>query len=157
MLGMRKDNALPNTATVVRKALVISQKVLPTGGRTKSPRKQSKRPFRPREKQNSTRQQYRSLSSLIPNLLARRASKIHELPNDPTSVAAFECWARLLHDSHSRPRLFRHPFTTFGLPSGMNQGRRRLGRVRDTLRYTLVCCARWPTSSSYESPTASGF
>ena len=33
---------------------------------------------------------------------------------------------------------------TFGLSCGMNQGgvRRRLGRLRDALRYTQICCAR---------------
>ena len=59
MLGMRKDIAVPNAIAVVREALVISQRVLPNGGRTKSPRKQSKRPFRFQEKLISTRQYYR--------------------------------------------------------------------------------------------------
>ena len=59
MLGIRKDNAVPNATTVVREALVTSQHVLPTGGQTKSPRKQSKRPLRLQEKQISTRQKCR--------------------------------------------------------------------------------------------------
>ena len=69
MLGMSKYISVPNIITVVREALVISQHVLPTDGRTKSPRKQSKRPLRPQEKQISTSQQYRLFWPTISNLL----------------------------------------------------------------------------------------
>ena len=58
ILEMRKDIVIPNATVVVREAPIIPQYVLPTGGRTKSPWKQSKRPFRPQEKQISTYQKY---------------------------------------------------------------------------------------------------
>ena len=81
MLGMRKDNAVPNATMVLREAVVISQHVLPTGGKQKA--NESKVDF-----DSST---ISSLLILTSNLLARRASEIHELLDNPASVTTFGC------------------------------------------------------------------